>query len=109
MSHSTLPLILLVPVALTSLVAYLIGPVRAGSRRAPVGIAIRRALECVGLAAVFCVLNVLVGAGVVLAIRTLTGRFIGLYVMSDVVLLPLSLLQALVFWWWRVLSSPADR
>jgi len=34
-------------------------------------------------------------------VRTLTSHFVGLYVFSDAILLPLSLVQGLAFWSWR--------
>lgn len=52
-------------------------------------------LEYVGLTMVFLVLNVLLGTVGVLALRAVTGYFISVYVMNDLVLVLLSLLQAL--------------
>lgn len=61
----------------------------------------RRALECVGLTAVFFAINLGLGALLTLAIRGLTPLFVSLYLSADVSLLVLSLLQALVYQRWR--------
>ncbi len=103
------PVLVLVPVVLTSVAAYLLGPRRTGSRPGTFGIALRRTLECIGITVVFFVLNLAVGAAVVFSVRTLTRYFVAVYVMTDIILVPLSLFQGLVFWWWHVLSAPVER
>ena len=60
-----------------------------------------KVLECVGLAVVFCLLNVAVGAALILAGRAVSGRFVSLYLGADQTLLAASALQALLFQWWR--------
>jgi hypothetical protein len=60
-----------------------------------------KALECVGAAVVFALLNAAVGVFVILAARAVSGRFVSLYLGADHTLLALSGLQALVFQWWR--------
>jgi hypothetical protein len=60
-----------------------------------------KALECVGAAVVFCVLNAAVGAALILAGRALSGRFVSLYLGADHTLLAASALQAVLFQWWR--------
>ena len=57
--------------------------------------------ECVGLTLMFLLLNLAVGALAVLAGRSLSGRFVSLYIVSDAALLILALLQALTFQAWR--------
>ncbi len=58
-------------------------------------------LECVGLTLLFFGANLGVGVLAVLAARALTRGSVSLYLADDLILLPLSLLQALVFAWWR--------
>jgi hypothetical protein len=60
-----------------------------------------KVLECVGAAVVFCLLNAGVGAGLILAARAVSGRFVSLYLGADHTLVALSALQALLFQWWR--------
>ena len=60
-----------------------------------------KALECVGLTVVFCLMNAAVGVALILAARAVSGRFVSLYLGADQSLLALSALQALVFQWWR--------
>jgi hypothetical protein len=60
-----------------------------------------RALEAVGLAVLFFLANVGTGALLTVAARALDVGFISIYLSTDVTLLVLSLLQALVFQGWR--------
>jgi hypothetical protein len=61
------------------------------------GLAVGRALEALGLGAAFFALNVVVGAAAVLLTRRLSGAFLSAYLVNDVSLLVVSLLQGLVF------------
>lgn len=91
---------------LTSLGAYLLARCvfRLDPRR--LGAAVRTMLECFGLTAAFFVLNIAVGAAVVHALRLLPVQFVALYAATDMILLPLSLVQALVFHGWRAAAAP---
>ena len=60
-----------------------------------------KVLECVGATVVFCVLNAVVGAAVILGARAMSGRFVSFYLGADHTLVALSALQALLFQWWR--------
>jgi hypothetical protein len=88
-------------VAVTSLAAYLLGARWLGL--APRGLrpAALDAVEWVGLAVLFLAGNLAVGVAVILGLRALTGEFITVYVLSDVTLVFLSLLQGALFQWWR--------
>jgi hypothetical protein len=98
--------LLLVPVALTSAGAWLLGR-RRGLRFAGVRAALARLCECVGLTVAFVVLNTALGAALTLLARGLTHRFVSLYLVTDSVLLGISALQAVVVrWWW---SSVPER
>lgn len=72
-------------------------PLRPSSFRAAAG----STLECVGLAALFFAANLALGALVSVLIRAATPLFVSLYLSTDVSLLVLSALQALVFQHWR--------
>ncbi len=63
--------------------------------------ALGKTLEAIGLAMLFCAVNLFVGAALVLLLRAITGRFVSLYYAADVVLLVCSALLALFFqrWW----------
>ena len=65
------------------------------------GSAIGKALETVGIAAVFLFLNLGLGFCLALLARAVAGSFVSLYVNDDVAIVILSVLQALVFQWWR--------
>ncbi|MFQ5960880.1 MAG: hypothetical protein ACE5MG_05755 [Candidatus Methylomirabilales bacterium] len=93
-------------VSVTSLGAYLIGA--KGLKLPGRGIrkAIGKMLECLGITLVFLVLNIGLGVVTILATRVLTGGFVSMYRAADGTLLVLSLIQGLVFQWWRDLSAP---
>jgi hypothetical protein len=74
---------------------------RLGWAPGALGPALGKALECVGAAVLFCLLNAVVGAAVIFAARAVSGRFVSLHLGADQSLLGLSALQALVFQWWR--------
>ncbi len=92
-------------VGLTSAGAYLFGLkglcLSARDCKAAVG----RMLECVGVSLVFFALNVAVALPIVLAVRRLTGTFVSVYFLGDLVWLLLSFLQGITFQEWRELSS----
>jgi len=68
--------------------------------------AIGKALETVGIAAVFLFLNLGLGFCLALLARAVGVGFVSLYVNDDVTIVILSVLQALVFQWWR---EPEER
>jgi hypothetical protein len=93
-------LVLLAPVALTTMGAYLLGR-RRGQRRTALRDVLARLCECVGLTVLFVLLNTAVGAALTLAARAMLHRFVSLYLVTDSVLLSLSAMQAVAFrWWW---------
>jgi hypothetical protein len=88
------------PLLLTSAAAYVLGR-RRGLPSAAVRPALRRVLECVGLTALFLAVNTLVGALLTLLVRLVSGRFLSLYLVTDTVLLFVSIMQAVALrWWW---------
>ena len=94
---------ILVVTALSTLAAALAARRRA---RRSLRSAMGRALETIGLGAVFLCVNIGLGFGLILLVRVLTGRFASLYKNDDVTILDVSMLQALVFQWWR---EPEER
>ena len=91
----------LVVVGLTSAAAYLLGIARLGYPKSRLRLALRKACEGVGLTLVFGVVNLAVAMSAILAMRSLSGRFVSLYAASDATFLILSWLQALTFQAWR--------
>ena len=95
---------ILVPVALTS-AAVLVARGRRPEARRALPAAAGKAIEAVGLTVLFFLANVATGALVTVLSRALGLGFISIYLSTDVALLILSLLQALVFQRWR--EAPA--
>jgi hypothetical protein len=94
-------LVLLAPVALTTVGAYFVGR-RRGLQRGALRDVLARVCECIGLTVVFVLLNTAVGAALTLIARAALRRFVSLYVVTDSVLLSLSAMQAVAFrWWWE--------
>lgn len=94
-------LFILVLAAATSVTAYLVGRRRLGLPPGGLRSASTRLLECLGLAVLFLLGNYALGVAAILAARAVTRGFVSLYLVDDVILVVLSLLQALVFAWWR--------
>jgi len=98
-------LVILTLVGATSVAAYLIGARGLGLPGRALGVATGRMLECLGLTLLFFGANLAAGVLAILAARALTGGFVSLFLVNDAILLPLSLLQALIFAWWRAASG----
>ena len=87
--------------ALTCLLAYWVGT-RRGLARAGLRGALASTLEVIGLFVVLFALNVTLALLWVLVTRALTGWFVSVYLVDDVTIPVVSLLQALVLrWWWE--------
>jgi hypothetical protein len=97
---------ILIVAGLTSVAAYILGITRLRFSRSGLWRALGRTCECVGLTLVFFLLNLAVGMLAILAVRSLTGRFVSLYIITDILLLVLSLLQAMIFQAWQEGSRP---
>ena len=94
---------------LTSVGAYLVG-VR--WLRLPVRVlrpALDKMLECVGIALLFAVVNIVLATLVVLVGRGITGTFLSVYMVNDVTWVFLSLVQGLTFHFWRDLARARQR
>ena len=92
--------ILAVLVILTSAVGYSVGMTVLRRSRGSLTKAALRTLETVGVAAVFFGANIVAGMLVVMLWQGVTGRFVSPYVLNDVGLLGLSVLQGILFAWW---------
>ncbi len=81
----------------TSVGAYLVGRrwSQLSGRRLATGVL--KTLELAGMCIVFFAVNVAVGLAVILAVRTITTGFLSAYLLDDIALLGLSVLQGLVF------------
>jgi hypothetical protein len=91
---------LLVLVVTTSLLAGPLAPGPAAGRRS-LGRAVAAVLEMAGIAALFLACNLALGAAIVLAIRGASSVFVSIYMLSDVSLVSLSMLQGAVFFCWK--------
>jgi hypothetical protein len=100
-------LVMLAAAALTSLAAYALVRRRAMLSLAGFREAVQRTLECVGASVVFLLLNLLIEAALVLALRRLTGQFVSLYFAGDGMIIPISCLQGLTACWWMSVSRRA--
>jgi len=98
---------LLVVVAITSVAASLIGVRTALLAPGQWRVATRHALEILGLGFAFFVLNVAVLAGGAIAVRSLSGSFVSVYVANDLALVALSMFQGVLFGHWRQQSVGA--
>jgi type IV secretory pathway VirB3-like protein len=92
---------ILIVAGLTSVGSYILGVKGLRLSRSELWLALGRACECVGLTLAFFLLNMAVAMFVILAGRSLSGRFVSIYIASDITLLIVSLLQALAFQAWR--------
>jgi hypothetical protein len=92
---------ILVVVGLSSAGAYVLGTARCGFSTSGLWPALAKVCECVGLMLVFSVVNLAVAMFAILAMRSLSGRFVSVYIASDITFLMLSWLQALTFQAWR--------
>jgi ABC-type transport system involved in cytochrome bd biosynthesis fused ATPase/permease subunit len=92
---------ILVVAGLTSAGVYVFGITRLGFSTSGLWLALGKACECVGLTLMFSVMNLAVAMVAILAMRSLSGRFVSLYIASDTTFLMLSWLQALTFQAWR--------
>jgi hypothetical protein len=86
---------------LTCLGSYLLGTRRLGLSRAGLRAAVAATLEAIGLGVLFFAVNLALVVLPILAARAWTGRFVSLYGLDHVTIATVSLLQALVFRWWR--------
>ena len=95
-------LFVVVLVMLTSGAAYLLGTRKLALGRDSFQIAVSQMLECIGAFAAFLAINLAVGVVIIFLIRSITPRFVALYILDDVTLIIFSVCQGIVFQlWWR--------
>jgi hypothetical protein len=92
---------ILIVAGLTSVGMVILGVRGLRFSRSGLWLALGKVCECAGLTLVFFLLNLAVGMLAILAWRSLIGRFMSIYIVSDGTLLILSLLQALTWQAWR--------
>ena len=92
---------LLALVAVTSVVAGVLGIAGLGLRPARLWEAGRFALQPVGMSAIFFAGNLAIGLVCVLAVRGATGTFVSVYLLNDLTLGVLSAVQGVCFECWR--------
>ncbi len=95
------PVFILMITGLTSVGMIIFGVKGLRLSRSGLGLVLGKLYECVGLTLVLFLLNLAVGMLAILAWRSLTGRFVSMYIASDTTVLILSLFQALTFQAWR--------
>ncbi len=100
---------ILLLVGLTSIGMYVLGSKGLGYTQDTLGAAVTKVVECIGVVLAFFLVNLAAGALIVLAARHLMGGFVSLYLVGDVTLLVLSLLQGLTFQFWREFSQPQGK
>jgi hypothetical protein len=99
------PLFLLVVVTLTSATACAVGIRWLGLRLDRLGPAVASTCQLAGVAFVFLGVNVALGLAVVLLARGALSVFVSVYVLDDVYLPLLSVIQAVIFESWRGLRA----
>jgi len=92
---------LIAALGLTCLAGYLLGTRRLGLSRAGFRAAVAATLEAIGLGVLFFAVNLVVAVLPVLVSRAEPGRFVSFYGLDHVTIAAVSLLQGLVFRWWR--------
>ena len=93
--------LILISIVVVSTLAALVATVRSGFvPRDGWRPALWTALGLIGASAVFFVLNLTIGVAAILLVRSVTPLFVSIYVLNDVTLVGLSLLQGLVFGVW---------
>jgi hypothetical protein len=94
------PLVLIAIVVVSTLAA-LVATVRSGVvPRDGWRPALWTTLGLIGVSAVFFVVNLAIGIAAILLVRLFTPLFVSIYVLNDITLVGLSLLQGLVFGVW---------
>src|SRR5712692_7023947 len=96
-------------VVLTSVLAYKLGPRWFGFTRLSLGEAGLKAFETIGAGAAFFGANFVAGMIIIAAVNALTGWFVSHYILSDVSLLGISVVQGIVFTWWYSASERPRR
>ena len=98
------PVFILVITGLTSVGMFIFGVRGLRLARPALWPVLGKVCECIGLTLLIFLLDLAVGMFAILAWRSLTGRFVSIYLASDTTVLILSLLQALTFQAWREVS-----
>jgi hypothetical protein len=95
-------------VVVSSAGTYVVGVRRFGLAGRELRAVLDRTLECAGIVLVFCVVNGALAVLGVVASRLLTHRFVSLYLVDESTVLALSLVQGVMFQWWRQSPVPGS-
>lgn len=93
--------ILIALTVVTSLGAYAVGVRRLRLSPRRLGASVLVVFQLVGMSAVFFAVNLALGLAGILALRSVTERFLSVYLLNDVTLGGLSVLQGVLFECWR--------
>lgn len=85
----------------TSVGAYGVGVGRLRLSVERLGAALLRAFQIIGMSGVFFVANLTIGLAGLLIVRSVSGIFVSVYLLDDMTLGALSVLQGVVFECWR--------
>jgi hypothetical protein len=91
----------LLVIGVTSVSSYLGAVKWLGLSTGSLSTALGNMLDCIGTMLIFVVLNLALGAAVILGVRLVGGRFVSLYLLDDQAWLALSALQGLTWSLWR--------
>jgi hypothetical protein len=94
--------LILTLVGVTTVGAYIVGRRGYGFSRRQLMRAVAVVLDGIGISLIFFIINLLVGAILIIVLRQLMGKFVSIYILQDISLLILSFIQGLVFQKWRV-------
>jgi len=93
--------VLIILVGLSSLAAYRLGACRLRLSRPGLRAATRATLESVGLGVLFLAANLALATLAVGLARVVTGGFVSVYMIDELTVVAVSLLQGALFrWWW---------
>jgi hypothetical protein len=92
---------LLALAVVTSVAAYALGVGALGLRPSRLLAALLFGFQLIGMSTLFFLINLAVGLVCVLAVRGATGTFVSAYLLNDVTLCALSVLQGVCFECWR--------
>lgn len=98
-------LLIVAIIAASSLIAVAFGVYACGARAQDLPAAARRLLEFLGLWFLFLALDVALGVAAVLTLRTVTTRFVSVYLVNDISLLIFSAMQACTLHMWLSASK----
>ncbi len=92
----------------TSIGAYLVGMRGLGFSGSSLRAAVSRMAVFAGMSIAFFTVNLAIGIAGILIVRSLTSVFLSAYLLNDMSLLAISVLQGLIFECWRARSYSGE-